>query len=261
MTPHHNIYNIGYRGASGGFLFLHFLLLSDQYYTDIFNNVNFSDVVAQQWNVSDHKNWKATEFWPDNFKSINDDSGLNRIAYFCNPSTREFFQKRQSMDTVSLGYNNVKDPAWPALTSAADLVDLPKWIYDELCNTLDCKNTLSYLLEQTTAKSVWLYTDINSQNELAYYKKAYFYHNQLSREKIQDLTTYTEMWNGVSVDKSAVYFLNNSNIQVKLQDLVNVPESLIDCGLINNVNQKQYDLLKHWKSLHPPELLQKIGIK
>jgi hypothetical protein len=261
MTHHHNIYNIGYRGASGGFLFLHFLLLSEQYYTDIFTNVDFSDVVAQQWNVSDHTNWKTTEFWPDNFKSINDDSGLDRIAYFCNPSTQEFFQKKQSMDIVSLGYNDVKDSAWPALTSVADLVDLPKWIYDELYNTLDCKNTLSYLSGQATVKSVWLYTDINSQNELAYYKKAYFYYNQPSKEKIQDLDNHTEIWSGIGVDKSAVHFLNNSDIQIKLQDLVNDPDSLIDCGLINNVNQKQYDLLKHWKSLHPPEILQKIGIK
>jgi hypothetical protein len=225
------------------------------------NNVDFSDVVAQQWNVSDHENWKTTEFWPNNFKSINDDSALDRIAYFCNPNTQEFFQKQQSIDVVAVGYNNVKDSAWPALTSAADLVDLPMWIYDEIYNTLGCKNTLAYLLDQVAVKSVWLYTDINSQNELAYYKKAYFYHNRPSKEKIQDLTTYTEMWNGISVDKIAVYFLNNSDIQIKLQDLVNAPESLIDCGLINNVNQKQYDLLKHWKSLHPPELLQKIGIK
>jgi len=261
MTHNHNIYNIGYRGGSGGFLFLHFLLLSDQYYTDIFDNVNFSDVITQQWNISNHVNWKTTEFWPNNFKSINDNSGLDRIAYFCNPTTQEFFQKKHSMDIMSLGYNDVKDPAWPALTSVSDLVDLPMWIYDEIYNTLDYKNTLAYLLGQVTVKSVWLYTDIDSQNELAYYKKAYFYSNQPTREKRQDLTTCTEIWNGVSVDKNAVYFLNNSDIQVKLQDLVNVPESLIDCGLINNVNQKQYDLLKHWKSLHPPELLQKIGIK
>jgi hypothetical protein len=261
MSYHQNIYNIGYRGASGGFLFLHFLLLSDRYYTDIFNNVDFSDAVEQQWNISNPENWKATEFWPENFKSINDDSGLDRIAYFCNPTIQDFFQKQKTLDIVAKCYDNVKDPSWPVLTSPADFVNLPTWIYDEIYQTLDCKNALCYLMGQANIKSVWLYTDINSQNELAYYKKAYIYRNQPSKEKIQDLDDRTEIWNGISVDKDAMYFLNNSDIQIKLQDLVNVPDSLIDCGLINNVNQKQYNLLKLWKSLHSPEILQKIGIK
>lgn len=240
---------------------LHFLLLSDQYYTDIFDNVDFSNVVAQRWDISDHTLWKNTELWPNNFKSINDDSALDKIAYFCNPTVEDFFQKKQSIDNINVGYNNVKDPAWPTIASVDDLVNLPNWIHNEIFDTLGCKNKLMYLLGQANVVSVWLYTDINSQNELAYYKKASFYYDRPGKEKIQDLDNYTEMWNGISVDKLAVYFLNNSDIQIKLQDLVNVPDLLIDCGLINNVNQKQYNLLKHWKSLHPPELLQKIGIK
>jgi hypothetical protein len=261
MTHHQHIYNIGYRGGSGGFLFLHFLLLSDQYYCDIFDNVNFSDVVAQQWNISDHNLWKINESWPNNCKSINDDSTLNKIVYFCNPTIEEFFQKKQSIKNVAVGYNNVKDPSWPAVESINDFVNLPKWIYDEIYNTLDCKNTLAYLTGQANVKSVWLYTDFDSQNELAYYKKAYFYHTQPLREKMQDFKTRTELWNGISVDKNAVHFLNHSDIQIKLQDLVNTPDLLIDHGLIRQVNQKQHKLLTHWKSLHPPELLKKIGIK
>jgi hypothetical protein len=258
---HKNTYNIGYRGASGGFLFLHFLLLSDQYYTDIFNNVNFSDVVAQQWHISDHKLWKTTEFWPNNFKSINDNSDLDRIVYFCNPTIEEFFQKKQSINFIEVGYNNVKDPAWPDITSVNDFANLPKWIYDEIYNTISCKNTLLYLSGQFNDQSVWLYTDFDSQNELAYYKKAYFYNEQPLREKIQDSTDFTAVWNGVRVDKNAEYFLHNSDIQIKLQDFINTPELLIDHGLISCVNQRQYNLLKHWKSLHPPELLYKIGIR
>jgi hypothetical protein len=261
MTHNQHIYNIGYRGGSGGFLFLHFLLLSDQYYTDIFNNIDFSDVIAQQWNISDHASWKTTEFWPNNVKSINDDSALDKIAYFCNPTIETFFQKKQSIDDMIVGYNDVKDPAWPAVESINDFVDLPDSIYNELCNLFNFKNTLAYLLNQANVKSVWLYTDFDSQNELAYYKKAHFYYQKPLREKIQDSINFTEIWNGVRVDKSAVYFLNNSDIKIKLQDLINTPDSLIECGLINSVNQKQYDLLKHWKSLHPSELLQKIGIK
>lgn len=260
MTPKQQVYNIGYRGASGGFLLLHFLLLSDQYYTDIFKT-DFSNVVAKQWNISDPKLWKTTEHSPNNFKSINDNSALRKIAYFCNPTVEDFFQKKQSIDNLAHRYNNIKNPKWPTVASIDDLINLPNWIYDEICNHLGCKNTLTYLLGQADAKSVWLYTDFNSQNELAYYKKAYFYYQQPTKEKILNSTNLTEIWNGVSVDRMALYFLNNSDIQIKLQDLINHPDSLIDCGLINCVNQKQSDLLKHWKSLHPSELLQKIGIK
>lgn len=258
---HQHIYNIGYRGASGGFLFLHFLLLSDQYYTDIFDNVNFSDVVAQQWNINNHREWKNTEFWPNNHAATEAKTDLNKLLYFCNPNAEDFFQKKQSINNVANWYNNIKDPTWPIITSIDDFVSLPQWIYDEMYSTLECKNTLLYLAGKVRSKSVWLYTDFDSQNELAYYKKAYFYYKQPLREKIQDVTNFIEIWNGVSVDKNAVYFLNYSDIQIKLQDLVNSPDLLIDYGLIKQVNQKQYDLLKHWKSLHPPELLNKIGIK
>jgi len=261
MTHNQHIYNIGYRGGSGGFLFLHFLLLSEQYYADIFNNIDFSDVVTQQWNITNHCEWKNTEFWPNNCKSINDSSNLNKVVYFCNPSTDEFFKKKQLFDHIVSSYNDIKDTAWPVITSAADFFMLPNWIYQEVCNTLNCTNLLKHFAGQLNTKSVWVYTDFDSQNELAYYKKAYFYSKQPLKEKIQDLPKFTEIWNEISVDKKAVYFLNHSDIQIKLQDLVNSPDSLIDQGLIDYVSQKQHNLLTHWKSLHPPELLKKIGIK
>lgn len=258
---HQHTYNIGYRGASGGFLFLHFLLLSEQYYADIFDNTDLAQVVAKQWNIADHHEWKNTEFWPNNYKSINDSSNLNKVTYFCNPTTDEFFKKKQLFDVIVGSYNNIKDTSWPVITSAADFAMLPNWIYQEVCSTLNCTNLLTHFADQLNTKSVWLYTDFDSQNELAYYKKAYHYYNQPGKEKIQNYADCTDTWHNLEVDKKAVYFLNHSDIQIKLQDLVNSPDSLIDHGLIDHVNQKQHDLLKHWKSLHPPELLNKIGIK
>lgn len=261
MTHNQQIYNIGYRGASGGFLLLHFLLLSEQYYTDIFDNITFSDVIAQQWNMSDHNDWKTTEFWPSNFKSINGASVQDKVTFSCNPTVEEFFQKKELIGNIAEWYSNIKDSQWPAVTSASDLNNLPEYIYDEVSTTLDCKNTLQYLKDHVDTKCVWLYTDFDSQNELAYYKKAYFYCADPTREKIQHFEHFTATWNGINVDKNAVYFLNHSNIQIKLQDLVNSPDRLIDHGLIDQVNQNQHKLLTHWKSLHPPELLKKIGIK
>jgi hypothetical protein len=258
---HQYTYNIGYRGGSGGFLFLHFLLLSDQYYNDIFGNVDLSDVVKQQWNIANHSEWKNTEFWPNNHAIVEAKTDLDKLLYFCNPTAEDFFQKKYTVDIVAKWYQDIKDPAWPIITSVDDFVNLPQWISDEMYNTLECKNTLLYLADKDKTKTVWLYTDFDSQNELAYYKKAYFYYDQPDKEKIQKSTDLTETWQNLKVDKNAAYFLNHSDIQIKLQDLVNSPDSLIDHGLITHVSQKQHDLLKHWKSLHPPELLNKIGIK
>lgn len=261
MIHNQHIYNIGYRGGSGGFLFLHFLLLSDLYHTDIFDNVNFSDVIAQQWNISNHTLWKNTEFWPNSIKTIESNTESSKILFFCNPGLEDFFQKKQQLDFIIKCYRDIMDPTWPALHSIENFINLPDWICQELDHTLESRNMLQYLRQQRLDKTVWLYTDFDSQNELAYYKKAYLYYNRPQQKKIQNVADLTEMWNGISVDKNAVYFLNHSDIQIKLQDLVNSPELLIDHGLIEKVNQKQYDLLKHWKSLHPPELLNKIGIK
>lgn len=258
---HQHTYNIGYRGGSGGFLFLHFLLLSEHYYTDMFDEVNFSHVLQQQWNIANHREWKNTEFWPNNHAVIEAKTDLNKLLYFCNPTAEDFFQKKHTVNIVASWYQDIKDPAWPIIASVDDFVNLPQWIINEMYNTLECKNTLLYLASKGYSKSVWLYTDFDSQNELAYYKKAHFYNAQPDKEKIQKSCERTESWQNLEVDKNAVYFLNHSDIQIKLQDLVNSPDSLIDHGLIDRVSQKQHDLLKHWKSLHPPELLKKIGIK
>jgi hypothetical protein len=260
MTHIQNVYNIGYRGGSGGFLFLHFLLLSDQYYTSIFDNIDFSNVVAQQWNISKNKQWKKTEFWPNNYNSINDNSDLDRILYFCNPTTDEFFKQQQLLDTIVNNYNNIKDVSWPIVESAADFINLPSWIYQEVCGTTECKNVLAHFAGTNKTKSVWVYTDVESQNELAYYKQAYWYFDQPKMEKMQSQNIRIETWQNVVVDSAAVHFLNHSDIQIKLQDLVNTPELLVEHGMINCVNQQQLKLLSHWKSLHPPELLKKIGI-
>lgn len=261
MTNNQIIYNIGYRGASGGFLFLHFLLLSEQYCTDMFYGIDFADVLAKQWNITNHNTWKNTEIPPSYIKTLNSDSELDKILFFWNPDQNQFFQKKQQSDFAIRCYNEIADVNWPVLKTFEDFVNLPDKIYQEIYSTLEHKTMLQYLRGLVQSKSVWLYTDWYSQNELAYYKRAYIYYNKPQQEKIQNNKDIAEMWNNISVDKNAVYFLNHSDIQIKLQDLVNSPESLIDHGLIQQVNQKQYDLLKHWKSLHPPELLNKIGIK
>lgn len=260
MSNSKTVYNLGYRGGSGGFLLLHLLLLSGHYRQDIFNGIDFNDIVKNQWNIDDHDKWKNNEVWPINGQSLSSASLQNNLLFFCNPTEQEFFQKSQIVDFASNCYNDVKDPSWPDVKSAADFEKLPSHIYNEIYSVLDCKDALDYLRNNLVSKSVWLYTDFYSQNELAYYKKAYYYFREPSRSKIQDFDEYADIWQDTLVDKKAIYFLNHSDIQIRLQDLVNNPKILVQYQLVEQITQQQFELINHWKKLHPPDLLEKIGI-
>lgn len=129
------------------------------------------------------------------------------------------------------------------------------------CNPDRPRDFFDYCRNSTSKhrKFVWIYTDIHSHNELAFYKRAYWYFPKNST-KLTDLSTVSADWQGLQVDREAVYFLDHSDIQIKLQDLVNDPEILIKHQLLTDLAQDQLDLIQHWKSLHPPELLNAIGI-
>jgi hypothetical protein len=120
-----------------------------------------------------------------------------------------------------------------------------------------------------TAKNLVLYTDIDSQIELAYYKKAnWFLDDRNSSLKIATFKKFADCrlpsvgnYKEDLVDLSILPFLSNADVVVKLQDLVNSNGSVLENLLeIPAINKQQRDLICHWKQLHPPELLQKIGI-
>ena len=81
MKQHINLF---YFGASGGFFSLHLLLLTNQY-NCIFcgDNQNFDDIFENQWNISETCNWKDTETWPDNDRTLQSNFN-NKIFFHCN---------------------------------------------------------------------------------------------------------------------------------------------------------------------------------
>jgi len=258
-----NIFHVGYCGGSGGFLLLHMLLLSNQYFTCFENNKSFEEVFQEQWNINDLTKWKTTEVWPRNFTTVECKTDLDKILYFCNPSVDEFFNFEISLfPGFKQSYCDIKDLAWPGIKSYNDFLNLPSWIQQEAVDTLPhASEIISYVrAPQQLKKYIWIYTDFDSQNELAFCKKAYFYNQSPDREKITDFTSYIGTWQNTIVDRLSVDFLNKTDIQIKLQDLVNTPEILIKHGLVTNINSSQIIFLENWKKLHPSELLKKIGI-
>lgn len=239
---------------------LHLLLLSTQYCLRFSNeSLDFKEIIDQQWNISNPHLWKSLESWPNNLWTVTAKTDLDKILYFCNPTKEKFFNYQLELfKSFNASYNNIKDISWPELTSFEDFKSLPNLIQTEILNESDLACQIEYILSPKVY--IWVYTDFNSQNELSFYKKANFYYNRANKEKIKDYTNYIDVWNNTMVDKNAVYFLNNTLIQIKLQDIVNSPKSLVNCGLINELHQTQLDLIDHWKSLHCTDLLIKIGI-
>lgn len=259
MTSNSQFYNVGYCGGSGGFIFLHFLLLSEQYYAN-FGNYSVSEAINHQWNMKNTSQWKHTEIWPSSFDTVNTTSDLPKVLYFCNPSISDFEIQHSWFNRFKESYNNIKDPLWPDIGSFDDFIVLSEKIKTEVEIASGLHNILNFVQGKQKSVNIWLYTDFNSQNELAFFKKANFYFKDPIK-KITNFKNYTKLWKNQVVDQNAVYFLNHSDIQIKLQDWINDPELLVELKLIEQVTQSQIDLLDRWKKLHPPELLKLIGIK
>lgn len=245
---------LGYRGGSGGFLLLHLLLSCGDYHVCFRDGYTFDDALNLQWKISDPYRWKNTEVWPDRHETMCQSNSLPSIFYYCNPNISEYFWTNQ--EYIVNAYQKIKDHSWPDVEDFESYSRLPKHIRDEC----EIQHDLAPLVRRYAAdkKFVWLYTDIDSQNELAFYKKANWYVN--APEKPKQVWHEYDMYNGTRVDIKAVPFLRRADITLCLQDVIKHPDILIDRGLIKAVDSRHTTLIQRWLSLHPPELLQKINL-
>lgn len=252
-TMDNDIY-LGYRGGSGGFILLHLLLCSGDFYVNFGNERSFDDVIDSQWQISTPSAWKNTEVWPDNEKTIWAPNILPRIYFFCNPTADAYF--KQSQHKILTAYQRVKDLSWPEIQDFEAYKNLPFHIREEC----EIQHKLAPLIRYYARpkKFVWIYTDIHSQNELAFYKKCYWYYGKSTMPKIESHAFAS--YRNQQVDMSALPFLEQCDTVLRLQDIILDPEILVHKGLIKSVNQQQEKLISKWLSLHPPGLLKKIGI-
>jgi hypothetical protein len=243
---------LGYRGGSGGFLLLHLLLCSGEYHVSFEDGLTFDDAIDIQWQITDTMRWKNNEVWPDRHETMVKDSPLPRIFYYCNPDISEYFFPQKY---IVNSYQRCKDPSWPNVEDFESYSRLPKYIRDEC----EIQHGLGPLSRRYTMhkKFVWLYTDIDTQHELAFYKKAHWYWQQPEKPKQVDAH---ETYNNTPVEVEALPFLQRCDTVLYLQHLIKNPGILIDQGLIKSVNARQTQLIEKWLSLHPRELLQKINL-
>jgi hypothetical protein len=254
--------SIGYSGGSGGFLLLHLLLLSDQYHVEFQQNKSFAEAFEQQWKITKPTEWKLSETWPDNSQTYASQTALHKIYFYCNPydqpgwaqypgstvilytdyhsqtllahykrahwyykRTRpsvdmKFLTYRELLKNWRNHYNQIKDPSWPKCVSMRDIDNLPEHIQKEVLANPYTCNFLNYQYHTPVEK----------------------YHDQMVFDKIVPL-------------------LKSADYAIRLQDLVNSNGAILAERLkISHLNDKQLHFLQQWKKMHPPDLLDKIGI-
>ena len=254
---------LGYIGASGGFLLLHLLLLSDRYHVEFHNNVCISTAINNQWNIDHHHNWKKTEHWPNNDATSLSTTPFNKIYFYCSPNnnefsknpvkkialytdidsqlilsryknaywfingkTTDFIMNRQLLNNWNKHYHGIGDSSWPKCRSFRHIDKLPQQVQQEL---LSSSYTQSYI-----GCTNW---------------QDYLVKNSTKK--------YRNTW----VLDSAMNLISSADESILLQDLVNGRgEILVKKQLINSVNKKQQDLIDHWINLHDANILDQIGI-
>jgi hypothetical protein len=122
-----------------------------------------------------------------------------------------------------------------------------------------CNDDYNNYSQETTAI---VYTDIESQNELCFFKRAHWYiHTSTQGQKNNNAITTGVPYGTELVDPGILPFLQSADIVIKLQQVVNTGGKILEeLFEIPAINTQQHLLLQRWKQLHPDQLLQKIGI-
>ena len=72
---------------------------------------------------------------------------------------------------------------------------------------------------------------------------------------------YDSDYQGQEVYLGVLPFLKSADVTVKLQDLINHTQHVLNQVFgIDQINDQQKDLIEHWKTLHPREMLIALGI-
>lgn len=254
MTNQKPDLHLGYLGGSGGFILLHLLLCSGEYHVSFNGGYTFDEVIDIQWQISDLRHWKKSEVWPDRHATMVRSSPLPRIFYYCNPYPLGKYFLPQNY--IVEFYQQYKDPSWPDVADFESYGRLPKHIKERF----ETQHGATSLVQRTAMdkKFVWLYTDIDSHNELSFYKKACWYCDQ--PEKPKRVLLKHGIYNNKRVDINILPYLQRCDTALYLQDVIKNPDILVEQGLIATVNARQIQLIEKWLSLHPLELLQKTNL-
>lgn len=264
--------SIFYSGGSGGFVFLHWILLFDQHHCSL----PADPMVSKKYREKYHHRQRLDE---SNYLDIKDDSWPDYADYQKNfdsldeliqtETARQYLLHADDRNLIKEWYDenlqaviknqwNINGP-WKSTEHRPDnnatlkttCVHRPYKVY------FFCNDHSSW--KSAPGKKILLYTDIRSQLRLAHFKQAWVFFDKPSHQ-----------WHGImrkSLQQSIFYRGTqiNNNLQQAFEiadDYITLQQFLLCPSIFfnreHNANQKK--LTKNWAQLHPQKLLHKIGL-
>ncbi len=277
--------NIYYTGGSGGFVFLHMLMLSKkfvlQYYmsqsqllefrTQLLTLPAFVAWLRTNMQLSDYDYASLQQpDWPSYTDHV-----LGRqapvdltpyvITAYAAGNRDLIYSREQECDFLTraiLLHQWSARPSWKSTEiwpnnelTAAEPSIRPRIFFH-------CNNRDAWLA--SPGKKVMLYTDVHTQLRMCSYKSAgmFFDTQGASKFSIHRQHLKTAVHNPLTrckIDTWAVDEPEHADILVRLQDLINCPEQvLLQFGV--DLTSEHLQLLQQWRAQHPPWLLAKCGI-
>lgn len=257
--------NVFYPGGSGGYYFLHSLLLMNQHYCLFgFNN---EGVVLTATN-DPHPDLRITEStynnikdpsWPDyNQYLLNGNCGNAELIdaeckWAFNPEVSPTWYDKE-LDLVRsyqwnidpLQWKNTEVPPSNKRTISAACVSRKYRIF------YSC-NVISHWIGWP-GKKILLFTDLETQIRMSMYKRAWLYNNTTSHpiSITKGLLKNAKTYNGHRVSADMYRALQYADQVVYLQDYVK--------SMLNSEDESQKKFTQFWLGLHPADLLRRCNL-
>jgi len=250
--------NVFYSGGSGGFYFLHCLLMNKQHFCRFPTKIKYDYHPALRLPESSYNSIKDSS-WP-NYSYYLRHGSLDNIE-LQNAEMQWAINPEVVPGWFDRVFESVHQHNWNINPSRWKSTEIWPSNSDTLNSTCDlrphkvfftCNDIESWL--QWPGKKVVLYTDIRTQTRLAMYKKAWKYTNPEKKYlKTKISLSSAKNYLGELVWDKALPALQQADYTVRLQDFV---KSMLD----SKSTQTQKDFTNFWLSQHPTDLLRRCNL-
>jgi len=223
--------------------------------------------LANQWKITCHESWKKSETWPDNEKTFHSDSKLTKIYFYCNPEA-EYTPDNVDYHGKFGEYSDYNVGLYTDYSSQTLLAKYKKALYFSKTDTV--KNQKFSTFRKLLKTWQTHYDNVRGPGwpECKSFTKINRLPAAIKQELMDNPHTqyfldfeYHSDYQGQEVCLEVLPFLKSANVTVKLQDLVNHTEHVLNQVFeIDLINDQQKSLVEHWKTLHPTSMLTALGI-
>lgn len=250
--------NIFYSGGSGGFYFLHCLLLRKQHFCCFPYHHSHGHHAQLRLGQQDYENIKDPS-WPryENYSVLGNQGNKElkdaETQWAYNPEVIPNWANQQ-FELVHQHNWNLNLQQW----KSSEIWPNNERTLNSNCSGrqyrifFNCNDVEKWL--QLPGKKIVLFTDIKTQIRLAMFKKAWLYSNLENSISITKSTIRNaKIHKGCLVYHRVFDLVDHAEHTIKLQDFVKDM-------LSNPVNSDQYRFTQQWLNYHPSDLLDKCSL-